>query len=286
VPYGVTSDTEQIDYDELERLAREHKPKLILCGASAYSRVIDFERIGRIAREVGAWSMADIAHIAGLVAAGLHPSPIPHMDFVTTTTHKTLRGPRAGMIMCREQFQKEVDRAVFPTIQGGPLMHVVAAKAVCFKEAMEPGFKDYQRQVIANARVLADELSNAGFKIVSGGTDNHLMLVNVFVRGLTGSQAEKALERSAITVNKNAIPFDTQPPMKASGIRVGTPALTTRGMKEQDMKLIAGFISEVLGAPEDEGVQKTIRERVKDLCERFPIYENRLVRSLTHNKSR
>jgi len=286
VPYGVTSDTEEIDYDELERLAREHKPKLILCGASAYSRVIDFERIGRIAREVGAWSMADIAHIAGLVAAGLHPSPIPHMDFVTTTTHKTLRGPRAGMIMCREQFQKEVDRAVFPTIQGGPLMHVVAAKAVCFKEAMEPGFKDYQRQVIANARVLADELSNAGFKIVSGGTDNHLMLVNVFVRGLTGSQAEKALERSAITVNKNAIPFDTQPPMKASGIRVGTPALTTRGMKEQDMKLIAGFISEVLGAPEDEGVQKTIRERVKDLCERFPIYENRLVRSLTHNKSR
>ncbi|HYV04509.1 MAG TPA: serine hydroxymethyltransferase [Blastocatellia bacterium] len=286
VPYGVTSDTEQIDYDELERLAREHKPKLIQCGASAYSRVIDFERIGRIAREVGAWSMADIAHIAGLVAAGLHPSPIPHMDFVTTTTHKTLRGPRAGMIMCREQFQKEVDRAVFPTIQGGPLMHVVAAKAVCFKEAMEPGFKDYQRQVIANARVLADELSNAGFKIVSGGTDNHLMLVNVFVRGLTGSQAEKALERSAITVNKNAIPFDTQPPMKASGIRVGTPALTTRGMKEQDMKLIAGFISEVLGAPEDEGVQKTIRERVKDLCERFPIYENRLVRSLTHNKSR
>jgi glycine hydroxymethyltransferase len=279
VPYGVTAETEQIDYDELERLAIEHKPKLIPCGASAYSRIIDFDRIGRIAREVGAHSMADIAHVAGLVAAGLHPSPIPHMDFVTTTTHKTLRGPRAGMVMCREQFQKEVDRAVFPTIQGGPLMHVIAAKAVCFKEAMEETFNDYQRQVIANARVLAQELSNAGFKIVSGGTDNHLMLVNVFVRGLTGSQAEKALERSAITVNKNAIPFDTQPPMKASGIRVGTPALTTRGMKEAEIKQIAGFISEVLASPEDEWVQQAVRARVRELCDRFPMYEDRLVRS-------
>jgi len=279
VPYGVKSDTEQIDYDELERLAHEHKPKMILCGASAYSRVIDFERIGKIARDVGAYSMADIAHIAGLVAAGLHPSPIPHMDFVTTTTHKTLRGPRAGMVMCRSQFQKEVDRAVFPTVQGGPLMHVVAAKAVCFKEAMEAGFKDYQQQVITNAKVLAEELASAGFRIVSGGTDNHLMLVNVFVRGLTGSQAEKVLERAAITVNKNAIPFDTQPPMKASGIRIGTPALTTRGMKEEEMKLIAGLISEVLGDPESESVQSSVRTRVKELCERFPIYENRLVRS-------
>ena len=279
VPYGVTAETEQIDYDELERLAHQHKPKLILCGASAYSRVIDFERIGRIAKEVGAHSMADIAHIAGLVAAGLHPSPIPHMDFVTTTTHKTLRGPRAGMVMCREQFQKELDRAVFPTIQGGPLMHVIAAKAVCFKEAMEGGFKSYQSQVIANAQVLAEELATAGFKIVSGGTDNHLMLVNVFVRGLTGSQAERALERSAITVNKNAIPFDTQPPMKASGIRIGTPALTTRGMKEAEMKQIAGFISEVLAKPDDESLQQAMRAQVRELCERFPMYENRLVRS-------
>ncbi len=279
VPYGVTADTEEIDYDELERLAHEHKPKLILCGASAYSRIIDFERIGRIARDVGAYSMADIAHIAGLVAAGLHPSPIPHMDFVTTTTHKTLRGPRAGMVMCREQFQKEIDRAVFPTIQGGPLMHVIAAKAVCFKEALEADFKQYQQQVIANARVLAEELQNAGFRVVSGGTDNHLMLVNVFVRGLTGAQAERALERAAITVNKNAIPFDTQPPMKASGIRIGTPALTTRGMKEEEMRQIAGWISETLGDHENETVQESIRGKVKELCERFPIYEQRLMRS-------
>jgi len=279
IPYGVKADTEQIDYDELERLAHEHKPKLILCGASAYSRVIDFERIGRIAREAGAYSMADIAHIAGLVAAGLHPSPIPHMDFVTTTTHKTLRGPRAGMVMCREKFQKEIDRAVFPTIQGGPLMHVVAAKAVCFKEAMESGFKQYQSRVIANARALADALADAGFRIVSGGTDNHLMLVDVLVRGLTGSQAEHALERAAITVNKNAIPFDTQPPMKASGIRIGSPALTTRDMGEPEMRLIAGLISEVLAEPENESRLQAIRAKVKELCERFPIYEKRLVRS-------
>ncbi len=282
IPYGVKSDTEQIDYEELERLAHEHKPKMILCGASAYSRVIHFERIGKIARDVGAHSMADIAHIAGLVAVGLHPSPVPHMDFITTTTHKTLRGPRAGMVMCRSQFQKEVDRAVFPTVQGGPLMHVIAAKAVCFKEAMEASFKEYQQQVISNAQVLAHELSNAGFRIVSGGTDNHLMLVDVFVRGLTGAQAEKALERAAITVNKNAIPFDTQPPMKASGIRIGTPALTTRGMKEDEMSLIAGLISEVLGDPESEALQASVRNRVKELCERFPIYEKRLMRSRAH----
>ncbi len=279
VPYGVKADSEQIDYEELERLAHEHKPAMILCGASAYSRIIDFARIGKIARDVGAYSMADIAHIAGLVAVGLHPSPVPHMDFVTTTTHKTLRGPRAGMVMCREQFQKEIDRAVFPTVQGGPLMHVVAAKAVCFKEAMEASFKDYQAQVISNATVLARELSNSGFRIVSGGTDNHLMLVDVFVRGLTGAQAEKALERSAITVNKNAIPFDTQPPMKGSGVRIGTPALTTRGMGEDEMGLIAGLISEVLGDPENESLQTSVRNRVKELCEHFPIYENRLMRS-------
>src|ERR1044071_6485361 len=284
VPYRVNAETEEIDYDELERLAHEHKPRLVLCGASAYSRIIDFERIGRIARDVGAYSMADIAHIAGLVAAGLHPSPIPHMDFVTTTTHKTLRGPRAGMVMCRAQFQKEVDRAVFPTIQGGPLMHVVAAKAVCFKEALEAGFKDYQGQVIRNASALAEALTAAGFRIVSGGTDNHLMLVDVFVRGLTGAQAERALERAAITVNKNAIPFDTQPPMKASGIRIGTPALTTRGMKEAEMQQIAEWISEVVADHENESVQQSVRDRVKELCEQFPIYENRLIRSRAQSR--
>ena len=279
VPYGVTRDTEVIDYDELERLANEHKPKLILCGASAYSRTIDFERIGQIARDAGAYSMADIAHIAGLVAAGFHPSPIPHMDFVTTTTHKTLRGPRAGMIMCREQFAKEVDRAVFPTVQGGPLMHIVAAKAVCFKEAMEASFKEYQAQVIRNAKTLARVVGQSGFRVVSGGTDNHLMLVDVFVRGITGTQAEKALESSGITVNKNAIPFDTQPPMKASGIRIGTPAMTTRGMKEPEMEQIGTLIAEVLADAENDSVRKRVRERVRALCERFPIYENRLVRS-------
>jgi glycine hydroxymethyltransferase len=279
VSYGVDKEAELIDYDELERLANEHKPKMILCGASAYSRVIDFERIGKIARDVGAYSMADIAHISGLVAVGLHPSPIPHMDFVTTTTHKTLRGPRAGMAMCREQFQKELDRAVFPTVQGGPLMHIIAAKAVCYKEALEPSFKDYQAQVIANAKVLAQSLTDAGFRIVSGGTDNHLMLVDVFVRGLTGAQAEKALDKAGITVNKNAIPFDTNPPMKASGIRIGSPALTTRGMKEAEMQTIAGFISEALANHEDEATLNGIRDKVKKLCEQFPIYENRLVRS-------
>ena len=284
VSYGVDQETELIDYEELERLAHEHKPKMILCGASAYSRVIDFERIGKIARDVGAYSMADIAHISGLVATGLHPSPIPHMDFVTTTTHKTLRGPRAGMAMCREQFQKELDRAVFPTVQGGPLMHIIAAKAVCYKEALEPSFKDYQAQVIANAKVLAQSLTDAGFRIVSGGTDNHLMLVNVFVRGLTGAQAEKALDKAGITVNKNAIPFDTNPPMKASGIRIGSPALTTRGMKEAEMQTIAGFITEALANHEDEATLNGIREKVKQLCEQFPIYENRLVRSQAHTR--
>jgi glycine hydroxymethyltransferase len=283
VSYGVTEDTETIDYDELERLAHEHKPKMILCGASAYSRIIDFERIGKIAKDVEAYSMADIAHISGLVAAGLHPSPFPHMDFVTTTTHKTLRGPRGGMVMCREQFQKELDRAVFPTVQGGPLMHIIAAKAVCFKEAMADDFKVYQAQVLANAKVLAEELSNAGFRIVSGGTDNHLMLVDVFVRGLTGAQAEKTLDKAGITVNKNAIPFDTNPPMKASGIRIGSPALTTRGMKEAEMKQVAGLISEALAAHEDETALKNIRGEVEKLCEQFPLYENRLVRSQAHS---
>jgi glycine hydroxymethyltransferase len=279
IPYGVSRETETIDYDQLERLAHEHRPKLILCGASAYPRIIDFERIGRIARDVGAYSMADIAHIAGPIAAGLHPSPFPHMDFVTTTTHKTLRGPRAGMIMCREEFAKDVDRAVFPMVQGGPLMHVIAAKAVCLKEALEPTFKEYQKQILANAKVLAEELARAGFRIVSGGTDNHLLLVDVFARNLTGAQAERALERAGITVNKNAIPFDTQPPMKASGIRIGTPALTTRGMKEPEMRQIAAWIAEVLSDPENESLQRSIRQEVRKLCERFPIYERRLARS-------
>ncbi|MEW6129805.1 MAG: serine hydroxymethyltransferase [Acidobacteriota bacterium] len=282
VSYGVDQESETIDYEELERLAHEHQPKMILCGASAYSRIIDFERIGKIAKDVGAYSMADIAHISGLVAAGLHPTPMPHMDFVTTTTHKTLRGPRAGMAMCREQFQKELDRAVFPTVQGGPLMHIIAAKAVCYKEALQDDFKDYQNQVIANAKVLAEELTNAGFKIVSGGTDNHLMLVNVFVRGLTGAQAEKTLDKAGITVNKNAIPFDTNPPMKASGIRIGSPALTTRGMKENEMRQIAEFIKDALANHEDESALKRIREKVNELCASFPIYENRLVRSQAH----
>ena len=279
VPYGVDEQTGLIDYDELERLAHEHKPKLILCGASAYSRIIDFERIARVARDVGALSMADMAHIAGLVATGLHPSPVPHMDFVTTTTHKTLRGPRGGMVMCKQQFAKDLDRAVFPTVQGGPLMHIIAAKAVCFKEAMEAGFKDYQSQVIANAAVLAEALTKEGFRIVSGGTDNHLMLVDVFVRGLTGAQAEKSLEHAGITVNKNAIPFDTQPPMKASGIRVGTPALTTRGMKQTEMVIIAGWISEVLAQPDSESVRESVRAKVRSMCERFPVYEDLIVRS-------
>jgi len=281
VPYGVRSEDERIDYEELERLAHEHKPKLILCGASAYSRTIDFERIGRIAHDVGAYSMADIAHIAGLIAAGEHPSPIPYIDFITTTTHKTLRGPRAGMIMCREQFAKEIDRAVFPTIQGGPLMQIIAAKAVCFKEAQEDGFKDYQRQVIANAKVLAKELANANFRIVSGGTDNHLMLVDVNVRGLTGAQAEKSLEMAGITVNKNAIPFDNLPPMKASGIRLGTPAVTTRGMKEPEMRQVAAWINEMLADPDNNSLQESIRSRVKELCNHFPIYEKQLISNKT-----
>src|SRR5437868_7356884 len=257
---------------------------MILCGASAYSRIIDFERIGRIARDIGAYSMADIAHIAGLIAAGLHPSPVPHMDFVTTTTHKTLRGPRAGLVMCRAQFQKEIDRAVFPTVQGGPLMHIIAAKAVCFKEALEADFRTYQLQVIANAKVLATELAAAGFRIVSGGTDNHLMLVDVFVRGLTGAQAEKALDKAGITVNKNAIPFDTNPPMKASGIRIGSPALTTRGMKEPEIQVIAGLISEPLADFENESAANSVRERVNPLCESIPMYESRLVRSSAQDK--
>ena len=272
VAYGVTREAETIDYDRLAELAREHRPRLIVCGASAYPRTIDFERIGAIARDVDALVMADIAHIAGLVVAGLHPSPVPHCDFVTTTTHKTLRGPRGGLIMCRESWAKEVDKALFPGVQGGPLMHAVAAKAVAFKEALEPRFAEYQKRVVANASALAAGLADLGWRIVSGGTDNHLLLVDVFSKGVTGKVAEKALERAAITINKNTIPFDTQPPLVASGVRLGTPALTTRGMTEDDMRAIAGFIDRVLSAPDDESVAAAVRADVEALCDRYPLY--------------
>ncbi|HXW07299.1 MAG TPA: serine hydroxymethyltransferase [Vicinamibacterales bacterium] len=275
VPYGVRRDDERIDYDELERLAHEHTPKMIMIGASAYPRVIDFERIGRVGRDVGVPVVTDMAHIAGLVAAQVHPSPIPHADFVTTTTHKTLRGPRGGLVLCRSRYTKDLDRAVFPGIQGGPLMHIIAAKAVCLKEAMEPDFAGYQRQIVANASRLAAGLSAAGFRLVSGGTDTHLMLVDVFSRGLTGKVAEAALGRAGITVNKNAIPFDQNPPMVASGIRIGTPAVTSRGMREPEMDAIAGFIARALASPEDDRVLAAVRAEVESLCRKFPLYPER-----------
>jgi glycine hydroxymethyltransferase len=276
--YGVSREDEQIDYDELERIAAEHRPKLIICGASAYPRTIDFERIGEIARGVGARVMADIAHIAGLVAAGLHPSPVPHADFVTTTTHKTLRGPRGGLILCREADAKEVDKKVFPGVQGGPLVHIIAAKAVAFGEALADDFKEYQRRVLANAKALASELQAQGFRLVSGGTDNHLMLVDVFDggKGITGKVAEKALDAAGITVNKNTIPFDTNSPFTASGIRIGTPALTTRGMGEDEMRTVARLIAAVLHEPESEEVRHSVRQSVHELTARFPLYTRRL----------
>jgi glycine hydroxymethyltransferase len=249
---------------------------MVMVGASAYPRVIDFPRIAAVAAEVGAKVVVDMAHIAGLVATGAHPSPIPHADIVTSTTHKTLRGPRAGLILCRAQYAKDVDRAVFPGVQGGPLMHVIAAKAVCFKEAMEPAFADYQRQILANAQSLARALTTHGFRLVSGGTDNHLMLVDVFSRGVTGKVAEAALGRAGITVNKNAIPFDQNPPMVASGIRVGTPALTTRGMREAEMEQVGALVARVLATPDDEGVISTVKAEVERLCRRFPLYADRL----------
>ena len=274
VPYGVRRDDERIDYDELARLAHARTPKLIMVGASAYPRVIDFARIGSIARAVGAFVVTDMAHIAGLVAAGLHPSPVPHSDIVTTTTHKTLRGPRGGLVLCREAHAKAVNRALFPGIQGGPLMHVIAAKAVCFREAAEPAFREYQEQTVRNAVRLGSALRDAGFRLVSGGTDNHLLLVDVFSRGITGKVAEAALGRAGITVNKNAIPFDRHPPMVASGIRIGTPAVTTRGMGEPEMDAIAGYVSRVLAAPEADGVAVEVRSKVEALCEEFPLYPN------------
>jgi glycine hydroxymethyltransferase len=271
VPYGVTKDDERLDYAELERLARDHRPKMIVVGASAYPRQFDFPRISSVAKEVGALMMTDMAHIAGLVAAGVHPNPVPHSDFVTTTTHKTLRGPRGGMVLCRAEFAKDIDRAVFPGIQGGPLMHIIAAKAVCFKEALSPDFKVYQQQIVANAKAMAGALASAGFRIVSGGTDNHLMLVDVFSRGLTGKAAEAALGRAGITVNKNAIPFDQNPPMTASGIRIGTPAVTTRGLGEREMLTIAGFITRVLEQPDDAATSAAVRTEVEALCRAFPL---------------
>jgi glycine hydroxymethyltransferase len=272
VPYGVRKDDERIDYEELEKLAHEHQPKMIMVGASAYPRVIDFERIGKVGRDVGAAVVTDMAHIAGLVAAGVHPSPVPHSDFVTTTTHKTLRGPRGGMVLCKTKYAKDLDRSVFPGIQGGPLMHIIAAKAVCFREALQPDFAEYQRQLVANARRLAAGLSSAGFRLVSGGTDNHLMLVDVFSRGLTGKVAEAALGKAAITVNKNAIPFDQNPPMVASGIRVGTPAITSRGMREPEMDIVADLIARALSTPDDDAALAAVKSEVEALCRKFPLY--------------
>jgi len=272
VPYGVRQDDERIDYDELERLAHEHKPKMIMVGASAYPRVIDFERIGKVGQAVGTPVVTDMAHIAGLVAAKVHPSPVPHSDFVTTTTHKTLRGPRGGLVLCRSKYAKDLDRALFPGVQGGPLMHIIAAKAVCLKEALEPGFADYQRQIVKNAQRLAAGLASAGFRLVSGGTDNHLMLVDVFSKGLTGKVAEAALGKASITVNKNAIPFDKNPPMVASGIRLGTPAVTSRGMGEPEMDLVADYIARALAGPEDDAALAMVRTEVEALCRKFPLY--------------
>jgi len=272
VPYGVRKDDERIDYDDLDRLADERKPKMIIVGASAYPRVIDFARIRQTGDRVGATVFTDMAHIAGLVAAGVHPSPVPHSDFVTTTTHKTLRGPRGGLVLCRERYAKELDRTVFPGVQGGPLMHIIAAKAVCLKEAAEPAFADYQRQIVANAARLASALSAAGFRLVSGGTDNHLMLVDVFSKGITGKVAEAALDKAGITVNKNAIPFDPNPPMVASGIRVGTPAVTTRGMREAEMDTIADLIARALATPGDDRALAMVRAEVETLCRNFPLY--------------
>ncbi|MFI4942495.1 MAG: serine hydroxymethyltransferase [Burkholderiales bacterium] len=276
VAYGVRKEDERIDYEDLQRLALENRPKLIVVGASAYPRTIDFEAVRKAADVSGALVMADIAHTAGLVAAGLHPSPVPHCEFVTTTTHKTLRGPRGGMILCREGWAKEIDKALFPGVQGGPLMHVIAAKAVAFKEAMTPEWKAYQKQVVVNAAALAAALIGEGFRLVSGGTDTHLMLVDVFAKGLTGKVAEKALDKAGITANKNTIPFDTNSPMVASGIRLGTPALTTRGMKESEMKDVARLIARALAAVENESELAEVKREVHKICGHFPLYASRL----------
>ena len=275
VPYGVTKETETIDYDALEKLAEEHRPKLVIGGGSAYPRIIDFARMRQIADKVGALYLVDMAHFAGLVAGGVHPSPVPHAQIVTSTTHKTLRGPRSGMILSKAEFAAAIDKVVFPGMQGGPLVHIMAAKAICFREAMQPEFRDYARQIVANAKTLAETLAAEGFRVISGGTDTHLMLVDVFSKGMLGSEAEKALGEAGITVNKNAIPFDTNPPLKPSGIRIGSPAVTTRGMKQGEMRQIGRWISEALHHRTDAAVLNRIRKEVLDLCEAFPLYAER-----------
>jgi glycine hydroxymethyltransferase len=279
VPYGVTKETETIDYDALEKLAEEQRPKLIIGGGSAYPRVIDFARMRQIADKVGALFLVDMAHFAGLVAGGAHPSPVPHAHIVTSTTHKTLRGPRSGMILSKAEFGAAIDKVVFPGMQGGPLVHIIAAKAICFQEAMQPEFREYARQVVANAKVLAETLAAEGFRIISGGTDTHVMLVDVFSKGMLGSEAEKALGEAGITVNKNAIPFDVNPPLKPSGIRIGSPALTTRGMKEAEMRQIGRWIAEGLLQRSDGAVLAKIRKDVLELCEAFPLYAERRARA-------
>jgi len=279
VPYGVTKETETIDYDELEKIATAEHPKLIIGGGSAYPRVIDFTRMRQIADKVGALFLVDMAHFAGLVAGGAHPSPVPHAHIVTSTTHKTLRGPRSGMILSKQEFAAPIDKTVFPGMQGGPLVHIIAAKAVCFLEASQPSFRDYARQVVANAKVMAETLAADGYRIVSGGTDTHLMLVDVFAKGMLGSEAEKALGEAGITVNKNAIPFDTNPPMKPSGIRIGTPAVTTRGMKEAEMRQISHWIAEALNHRTDAAALAKIRKQVLGMAEEFPLYAERRARA-------
>src|ERR1700685_3890329 len=285
VPYGVTKETETIDYDDLEKLAEKERPKMIIGGGSAYPRIIDFARMRQIADKIGALSLVDMAHFAGLVAGGAHPSPVPHAHIVTSTTHKTLRGPRAGMILSKQEFAAAIDKVVFPGMQGGPLVHIIAAKAVCFREAMQPDFRDYARHVVANAKVLADTLAAEGFRIISGGTDTHLMLVDVFSKGMLGSEAEKALDQAGITVNKNAIPFDTNPPLKPSGIRIGTPALTTRGMKEAEMRQVGRWISEALHHRTDNAVLAKIRQQVLELADTFPLYAERRARAQAEVKA-
>ncbi len=270
--YGVSPETERIDFDQIRKIAKEYKPKMIIAGASAYPRQIDFSLFKEIAQEIGAFFMADIAHIAGLIVAGLHPSPVGLAEFVTSTTHKTLRGPRGGIIITNKEYAQKIDKAIFPGIQGGPLMHIIAAKAVAFKEAMSPDFKEYQKQVITNAKVLAEELMRLGFRLVSGGTDNHLILMDLTNKGITGKQAEEALAKAGIVVNKNSIPFDKRGPKVTSGIRIGTPALTTRGFKEDEMKLIAVLMSKVLSEPDSDQVIKSVKAKVKELCQSFPIY--------------
>ena len=282
VEYHVRRDTEQIDYNEIEELAHQNKPKMIVAGASAYPRIIDFERMAKIAKAVDALFFVDMAHIAGLVAAGFHPSPVPHADIVSTTTHKTLRGPRGGLVLCRSTLAKEIDKLTFPGTQGGPLVHIISAKAVCLKEAMEPSFKEYQKQVAANAKAMAAAVAEQGFRLVAGGTDNHLFLIEVHSRGITGSDAEKALDRAGITVNKNAIPFDPLPPMKAGGIRLGSPSVTTRGMKEPEMRQIGEWIAEILNHVGDAAVEQKVRQQVAELAGRFPIYELRLPTAVAH----